>query len=310
MVRLILGYSDQKNGLYLEEKIREVPFASVMAVSSRGEELPGLVGQSRPDGLLLDISEDPKKGLSLVALLNEKMPSVPVLLACQKARCDPDLILAAMRMKVREFLPIPFEDELKEALERLRLEVVAPKDRTASDGGKLVCVISCKGGSGSTLIATSLAISLAKQHHKSTALVDLNLQLGDVCLFLNMKPQATLADLVQNINRLDSVLLREMMMRHASGVQVLAAPNGIEEMGLIHQPHLHTIYTILKSVFDWVVVDMQGGFDEPMLGTLPYADEILLVALLNIPALRNTKRYLEILERLGYGGDQVKIIVI
>jgi pilus assembly protein CpaE len=126
---------------------------------------------------------------------------------------------------------------------------------------------------------------------------------------MNLKPLSTIADLAKNIERLDEILLQEMMIKHPTGVKVLAAPKRLEEAGLLSPSHLQKTYSLLKAMFDRIVVDLPIAFDEPMFTTLHYADEILLVTLLNIPSLRNTKRYLEILGRLDYPQDRVRILV-
>jgi pilus assembly protein CpaE len=308
MLTFILAFSERETGGYLEEKIKAAP-VTLLAVCQRMEDLPTLIERHRPNGVLMDISADPEALLPPVERMIEKSPGLTVFLACQKSKCHQGLLLAAMRLGVREFFPIPFEEDLKLAVRRLSEKVLSSPEPARAAGGRLVCLLSSKGGSGSTLLSTNLAVSLSQKRGKSTALVDLNLQLGDVSLFLNLKPRATIIDLAKNIERLDGVLLRELMTKHSTGVEVLAAPKRLEEAGLLSQAHLQKAYSLLKVMFDWVVVDLSIALDEPMLTTLHYADEILLVTLLNLPSLRNAKRYLEILGRLGYPHDRVKILV-
>jgi len=309
MLTFILAFSEPETGGYLEKKIKAAAPVTILAACQRMEQLPALIEQHRPDGLLMDISADPEGLLPLVERVVEKFPSVSVFLACQKFKCHQDLLLAAMRLGVREFFPIPFENDLKIAIQRLTEKASLTSVSGPASKGRLVCVLSSKGGSGSTFIATNLAVSLSQKHRKSTALVDLNLQLGDVSLFMNLKPLSTIADLAKNIERLDEILLQEMMIKHPTGVKVLAAPKRLEEAGLLSPSHLQKTYSLLKAMFDRIVVDLPIAFDEPMFTTLHYADEILLVTLLNIPSLRNTKRYLEILGRLDYPRDRVRILV-
>lgn len=309
MITFILAFTERDTGGYLEEKIKAAAPATILAACQQMEELPALVERHRPNGLLMDISADPNGLLPLVERVVKNYPSVSVFLACQKFKCHQGLLLAAMRLGVREFFPIPFEDDLKAAIGRLTEKVSSISQSSSAARGRVACLLSSKGGSGSTLLATNLAVSLSKQFRKSTALVDLNLQLGDVSLFMNLKPHSTITDLAKNIDRLDEVLLREMMTKHATGVQVLAAPKRLEEAGLLSATHLQKTYPLLKTMFDWVVVDLPIAFDEPMLATFQNADEILLVTLLNIPALRNTKRYLEIFWRLGYPRERVRLLV-
>jgi pilus assembly protein CpaE len=309
MLTFILASSERETGGYLEEKIRAAHSVTILTVCHRTEELLNLIKLHHPDGLLLDISAEPDALLSLVEEVQRVFPSLLVLLACQKFKCDQDLLLKSMRLGVRGFLPLPFEEDIETTIQQLTRKLTSDRPRGAATRGRLVAVLSSKGGSGSTLIASNLAVSFARHSQKSTALIDLNLQLGDVSLFLDLKPHATVADLAKNSERLDAILLREMMVMHPTGVHVLAAPKVLEEAGLLTHVHLQKAYALLKSIFEWVVVDLPVTFDEPMVTTLQNADEILLVTLLNIPSLRNAKRYLEIFWRLGIPRERVRVVV-
>jgi pilus assembly protein CpaE len=309
MLTFILASSERETGGYLEEKIRAAHSVTILTVCHRTDELLNLIKLHHPDGLLLDISAEPDALLSLVEEVQRAFPSLLVVLACQKFKCDQDLLLRSMRLGVRGFLPLPLEEEIETTIQQLTRPLSSDRPRGPAKRGRLVAVLSSKGGSGSTLIASNLAVSFARHSQKSTALVDLNLQLGDVSLFLDLKPHATVADLAKNSERLDAILLREMMITHPTGVNVLAAPKVLEEAGLLTHAHLQKAYALLKSIFEWVVVDLPVAFDEPMLTTLQNADEILLVTLLNIPSLRNAKRYLDIFWRLGIPRERVRVIV-
>jgi pilus assembly protein CpaE len=310
MVTLILASTEQEALRYLEQKCAEIPMASVLTLCREMKDLPVLIRRYRPMGVVIDISSDPERLLTLVGIILTEFPSVAVFLSCRMSKCNQELLLSAMRMGIHGFFPIPFEYDLKNAIERI-YQKWTPEGKTQatpSPSGRMTCVLSSKGGSGSTLIATNLAVSLVEQR-KSTVLIDLNLQIGDVSLFLDLKPQMTITDLMKGIERLDEVLLMEMMTKHPTGVQVLAAPKRLEEAVLLSLADLQKAYTLLKAKFDWVVIDLPVVFDEPMLGTLQSADEILLVTLLNVPSLRNTRRYLEIFWRLGFPRERVKIVV-
>ena len=113
MLTFILAFSEPETGGYLEKKIKAAAPVTILAACQRMEQLPALIEQHRPDGLLMDISADPEGLLPLVERVVEKFPSVSVFLACQKFKCHQDLLLAAMRLGVREFFPIPFENDLK-----------------------------------------------------------------------------------------------------------------------------------------------------------------------------------------------------
>lgn len=309
MITLIVAASVEETSAYLEKKCKQELMISMTAVCRKMEELPLLAKRYTPNGILLDISPDPKRLLLLAQQLVESFPSTAVFLACRKEQCDQEMILCAMRVGARAFLPMPFHDDLKQAVLSLSKTLSSKNGTQKPHRGRLVSVIGSKGGVGTTFIAMSLAVSLAQKCRQSVALVDLNLQLGDLCLLMNLEPKATITDIAGQAERMDAPLLKEMMTRHASGVSVLVAPRRLEEGSQLTASDIQQAYPPLLSVFDWVVVDLSGRFDESLFATLQHTDEILLVTQLNVLALRNAKRYIEILERSGVSHNRIKLVV-
>jgi pilus assembly protein CpaE len=167
--------------------------------------------------------------------------------------------------------------------------------------GRMVCVLGLKGGSGKTLVAANLAVCLAEAGH-SVALVDLDLQFGDIGLALGTSPERTLYDLVASGGSLDAEKLSDFMMVHESGVRALLAPARPDQAGVITPEFLRGVYALLREVHDFVVVDTPPGFTPEVIGAVDTSTDACMVAMLDSLSLKNTKLGLETLELMGYSG--------
>jgi pilus assembly protein CpaE len=171
--------------------------------------------------------------------------------------------------------------------------------------GRMVAVFSSKGGCGTSFIATNLAASA----NSRTVLVDLNLQAGDLPLFLGVDPKYSIADMVENRARLDESLITSFVTPHSSKLSLLAAPKQADSADEIEPEHIFEVLGRLRESYEYVVIDPQHTFDAITLAALDQSDEIVLVLTLDIPAIRSTQRALEIFDRLGYPRKKVRIVV-
>jgi pilus assembly protein CpaE len=172
----------------------------------------------------------------------------------------------------------------------------------------LICILGPKGGTGKTLTATSLAVALAETG-KSVALVDLDLQFGDVGLCMGLSPRQTIFDLVRTGGSLDEEKLDGFMMPHSSGVKVLIAPSRPDHAAVVSVEFLREVYSTLRGMFDYVVVDTPPGFTPEVISTIDNASSIVMVGMLDALSLKNTKLGLETLELMGFPADQVKLVL-
>jgi pilus assembly protein CpaE len=170
----------------------------------------------------------------------------------------------------------------------------------------LVCVLGPKGGTGKT--ATSLAVALA-EYGKKVALVDLDLQFGDVGLTMGLTPELTIFDLVRTGGSLDEEKLDGFLMTHSSGVRVLIAPSRPDHAAVVSVEFLREIYTMLRHMFDYVVVDTPPGFTPEVIATIDNATTVCMVGMLDALSLKNTKLGLETLELMGFPSDNVKLVL-
>ncbi len=257
----------------------------------------------RPNAAIIALGATPENELRLVARVAAECPQTAVICASRDA--SPDLILRSIRAGAREFLRLPvipeeFKTVFDHTAEYCRVQPEAPKKR-----GRVVAVFSSKGGCGTTFVAANVAAST----DKPTVLVDLNLQAGDLGLFLGVEPKFSIADLVESRERVDDSLLKSYLTPHSSNLSLLAAPREADSADDIKPEHVFEVLEILRERFDYVVIDPQHTFDSITLAALDQADEILFVLSLDIPAIRSAQRALQLFERLGYPRHKVHIVV-
>jgi pilus assembly protein CpaE len=235
--------------------------------------------------------------------LNRECPGTALISAARES--SPDLILHSLRAGAREFLRLPINpEEMKTVLDRVA-EFTAGQTEAPKKKGRMTAVFSSKGGCGTSFVATNLAAANAG----STVLVDLNLQAGDLALFLGLEPKYSLADMAEKCDRLDNTLINSVVAPYSSNLSLLAAPREADSADEIKPEHVFAVLERLRETFDLVVLDPQHTFDSITLAALDQADEIVLVLTLDIPAIRSTQRALEIFDRLGYPRSKIRVVV-
>jgi pilus assembly protein CpaE len=173
--------------------------------------------------------------------------------------------------------------------------------QAAQQLGRMICVLGLKGGSGKTLTSSNLAVSLAGKGH-SVAIVDLDLQFGDVGLALGLSPERTIYDLVRSGGSLDAEKLADFLTVHSSGVRALLAPARPDQAGVVTPEFLKEVYPLLRSMHDFVIVDTPPSFTPEVIATVDASSEACIVAMLDSLSLKNSKLGLETLELMDYGG--------
>ena len=270
-------------------------------VSSPAELFEAVTAQS-PDLVVSDLGIDPESVLELLGKLPAPRPALLVV----GPQDHPGAILRSMRMGVREYFDTrPSEAELRYAIERFAAErAVEPESSRAA---RVLAVMGAKGGAGATVVACQLAAGLQAMGAR-TAVVDLNLPLGDVALYFDVQPSYTLAHVAREDDRLDETYLRTVLQGRPDGVQLLAAPAHAEEAELVTGHHVERVLELLRADFDWVIVDASRNWGEPTMRALDLADQILLVTLMDVPTLHHTRQHLDLMERLGHSGSRIRLI--
>src|ERR687883_392335 len=172
----------------------------------------------------------------------------------------------------------------------------------------MICVLGPKGGTGKTLTACNLSVALARLG-KKVALVDLDLQFGDVGLSLGLSPERTIYDLAKSGGSLDVEKLESYLTSHASGLQVLMAPTRPDQASFVTVDLLRDVYTTLRSHYDFVIVDTPPGFTPEVIASIDSSSHVCMVGMLDSLSLKNTKLGLETLELMGYDSTRISVLL-
>jgi pilus assembly protein CpaE len=173
----------------------------------------------------------------------------------------------------------------------------------------MICILGPKGGTGKTLTSCNLAVSLAQDGHK-VALVDLDLQFGDVGLALGLAPERTVYDLAKAGGSLDSEKVSSFLVEHpSSGVHVLMAPTRPDQASSITVEFLREVYAALRAGHDFVVVDTPPGFTPEVIASIDSSSHVCMVGMLDSLSLKNTKLGLETLELMGYEKERIRVVL-
>jgi pilus assembly protein CpaE len=264
--------------------------------------------------VIIDLDSDPEYALELVHNICID-GSTNVIVISEKPR--PELLLRCMRSGAREFLPIPISSSaMAEALARVssrKLEMpvapVAVAKHTAPvaiQQGKMLVFMSAKGGAGVTTLACSLGVSLAQEFGQNTLLIDLNFPLGDAALNLGLKCQYSTVSALQSYHRLDGSFLRTLLVRHESGLHVLAAPSELSS-NRYSSDAIFKLLRVARKEFDYVIVDLGSRPDVQDTFTFDPSVTVYLVTQIGIPELRNSNRLIKQLQ--VDNGPKLEIVV-
>jgi pilus assembly protein CpaE len=179
---------------------------------------------------------------------------------------------------------------------------------TGSASAPMLIVLGPKGGTGKTLTSCNLGVSLA-QADRRVALVDLDLQFGDVGLALGLKPERTIYDLAKSGGSLDAEKVNAYLTEHSSGLRVLLAPTRPDHAGLVSIELLRETYAALRATHDFVIVDTPPGFTPEVIASIDGATDVCIVGMLDALSLKNTKLGLETLELMGFDPGRIRFVL-
>jgi pilus assembly protein CpaE len=258
--------------------------------------------QSPVDVLVIGPDVETEHMLHLAAAVDNENPGIIVVVA---ATLTAEQTLAAMQSGVRDVIsPDTEAPHMRGALERnattsqvRRLAVVQDADQQRLRG-RVISVMSPKGGVGKTTVATNLAVGLAKIAPMGAVIVDLDLQFGDVASGLGLEPQHTISDAVGGSASSDAMVLKAFLTRHESGAYVLCAPERPAEADLIKPAHVTTLINQLSLEFPYVILDTSPGLGDVVLTVLELATDGIWVCGMDIPSIRGLNHSLDVLRQL------------
>lgn len=239
---------------------------------------------------------------ALAAGVDRENPDIVVVVA---AVLTAELTLAAMQCGVRDvILPDAEPQQMRLALERNAETSEARRQAASKDAeeqrlrGRVISVMSPKGGVGKTTVATNLAVGLAKLAPKGAVIVDLDLQFGDVASGMGLEPLHTISEAVTGAASNDAMVLKAFLSRHESGVYVLCAPLRPAEADLIKPAHVTTLINQLSLEFPYVILDTSPGLGDVVLAVLELATDGVWVCGMDIPSIRGLNHGLDVLRQL------------
>ncbi len=286
----------------------------VIGEAENGEEAVFIVKESRPDIVLMDINMPIKDGIKATEEISIQIPDTAVIMVSVQG--EQEYLKKAMSAGARDFIVKPFsEEDLVQtimkiySIEQKRKEGISAPKKKEEIISKVISVFSTKGGVGKTTIASNLAVSIARLTRKKVALVDLDLQFGDVAIMLNVSLRSTISDLIKEINQVDSSSIEDYMVTHFSGIKVLPAPVKPEYAEYITPAHVTKIINSLRGRFHYIVVDTSNIFNETVLSALDLSDKILCISTLDLPTIKNIKSGLDIMESLHYSNNKINIVL-
>jgi pilus assembly protein CpaE len=201
----------------------------------------------------------------------------------------------------------PTEDTFQGAIRR----TAARRETTqgARPAATTLVFFGAKGGAGTTTMAVNCAVELARTGKRSTVIVDLKPGLGEVALFLGVKPRYSVLDAVDNLHRLDREFLRELVIKHKSGVEILAGSDHFDRPGAADCTAIEELFRLLTRQYEYVVIDAGSQINSCTVAALYASDRMFLVANPDVPSLRNAQRLLERVRELGAAGERVRLLL-
>ena len=271
-------------------------------------------GDTTPsDIFIVDIRSDASSGMATIERLRAAHAQSAIFAVA--ATAEPDLILQAMRAGANEFFPWPAsgmarstEDSFQGAVRK-----TAARRDAAGAGSRQACLthvfLGAKGGAGTTTVAVNCAVELARLTKRPTAIVDLKPCLGEVALFLGVRPRFTVLDALENLHRLDKDFLRELMTRHKSGLDILAGSEQFDRPNAHDAGPVEELLRVLGKLYDFVVIDAGNMINSCAIAALYAADTVFLVANPDVPSIRNAQRLVDRVRQLGAGSERIKVLL-
>jgi pilus assembly protein CpaE len=278
------------------------------AECSRYEFFVDVVEQTQPEIGFIAMDSNPERAVALIRESLEKSPKCTLLVSSSST--DGRLILESMRAGAKEFLTEPLRaEEVLSALQRVKKQRAGADGAVQNRGCRVITVVGATGGVGASSVAVNLGCALAQDQANTVVLLDLDLALGDADVFLDTIPEYTLADVAQNIERLDLTLLKKSLTKHASGLHLLPRPVQLEDVEMVTKANLERVIGLLKTSFTHLVIDTSKSFSALDRLAMQLADEVLMVTQLDLPCLRNVVRLMVTFDEDSKLRDKLKIIV-
>lgn len=297
----------------------------VVGVAGNGRSGIDLTKELKPDVVLMDINLPDMDGIKATEQIRRSHPFTQIVILSVQG--DSNYMRQAMLAGARDFLTKPPPvDELTAALRRAGKMAIDDREKSAALSpvltgggmvthalgqslGKIIVVYSPKGGTGATTLAVNLAVTL-QNPETPVALVDGNLQYGDVAVFMNEQVRNSVLDLAPRAEELDPEIVHEVMITHgASGVKILPAPNKPEYAEKVTGDQFSKVLEYLTRLFTYVIVDSSSTLTDPILAAMDVCDLVILVTSQEIPSLKSVRLFLDLADGLNINRQRILFVM-
>jgi len=300
----------QLNGLIVSD---DADFASGISRRFRAGGVPVRVLDEQasregvsPDVVVVDIRSSVSTAMAMLEQLRAKWPAAAIFAVASTV--DADLVIHAMRAGANEFFSWPpAADAFDEAMRRSASRRAAVPSTKAQ--ANTIVFFGAKGGAGTTTLAVNCAVEIARLQKRPTLIVDLKPGLGEVTLFLGVRSRYTMLDALDNLHRLDQEFMKELVVKHKSGLEILGGSDLFDRPGSADSGALEEVFRVLGRQYDYIIVDAGSQMNACAVASLYTADTICLVANPDVPSVRNAQRLLDRIGQLGASGDRVKVLL-
>jgi len=258
-----------------------------------------------PDLVIVD-TRDASSAMASIERLRASAPGAGIFAIALVA--EPDLILQSMRAGANEFFTWPPAEETFHGAVR---RTAARRETAvgARPAATTLVFFGAKGGAGTTTVSVNCGVELARLSKRSTVIVDLKPGLGEVALFLGVRPRYSLIDAIDNLHRLDREFLKELVVKHKSGLEILAGSDQFDRPGAADGAAIEELFRLLARQYEYILVDAGSQINSCTVAGLYTADTIFMVANPDVPSVRNAQRLLERVRQLGACGERVRVLL-
>jgi len=259
-----------------------------------------------PDLIIVDTRGDASLAMSSIERLRGSAPGAGIFAVATAA--DPEVILQSMRAGANEFFTWPPVEETFHGAVRRTAARRETAQGTRPSATTLV-FFGAKGGAGTTTVAVNCGVELARLSKRSAVIVDLKPGLGEVALFLGVRPRYSLLDAIDNLHRLDREFLKELVVKHKSGIEILAGSDQFDRPGAADAGAIEELFRLLARQYEYILVDAGSQINSVTVAALYTADRIFMVANPDVPSVRNAQRLLDRVRQLGACGERVRVLL-
>ena len=259
-----------------------------------------------PDLVIVDVRNDALSMMPSIERQRAASPGAGIFAIATAA--DSDLILQVMRAGANEFFTWPPSAEAFHAAIR---RTAARREAAAGTRPAATTLVffGAKGGAGTTTVVVNCGVEIARLSKRSTIVVDLKPGLGEVALFLGVRPRYSILDAIDNLHRLDREFLRELVVKHKSGLEILAGSDNFDRPGAADGGAIEELFRLLARQYEYILVDAGSQVHSCAVAALYAADSIFLVANPDVPSVRNAQRLLDRVRQFGACGERVRVLL-